>query len=285
MLSDTSLIAFKAISNFTNSLSEIFGGNQRSLKLYSHLIKKTTLSHTTPIEKHVDAFRTFCVSNRDPIINKNADQVQGCITYSKRVFIDMEDILRTADSETTEVIWRHLLTISALVDPMSKARHILKSSPDSDRPETDFLRNIINKVDEHVNPNANPMEAVTSILGSGILEDLIKGMGSGVNNGSLDMSKLVGTVQSLVSGMETPGTNDAPNPDSNPNPMNMLNQVIGNMTAHAASNGNRSQQQMPDLSAIMGMMGPMLGALQNQTQHASPNEPSSTNPAISDNDA
>ena len=39
------LLCFKAISEFVNDLGEIFSNRQHSLKLYSRLIKKTTLSH------------------------------------------------------------------------------------------------------------------------------------------------------------------------------------------------------------------------------------------------
>ena len=54
MSSDSSLITFKAISNFTECLDEVFGKKQRSLKLYAHLLNKTRLSHTKPIKKHIN---------------------------------------------------------------------------------------------------------------------------------------------------------------------------------------------------------------------------------------
>ena len=62
---DTSLVTFKAISNFTTSLEEVFGKEERPLKLYVHLISKTTLSHEKAIQKHIEAFRFFCTANRD----------------------------------------------------------------------------------------------------------------------------------------------------------------------------------------------------------------------------
>ena len=66
-MNDTSLIAFKAISNFILELSEEFGKNQHSLKLYSHLIEKTQIVHEKAIMKHMASFREFCVKNRDKI--------------------------------------------------------------------------------------------------------------------------------------------------------------------------------------------------------------------------
>ena len=61
MTTDISLIKFKAISNFTECLSEVFGKEQKPLRLYSHLLRKTKLSHVKPIEKHISAFTEFCV--------------------------------------------------------------------------------------------------------------------------------------------------------------------------------------------------------------------------------
>lgn len=71
MSTDTSLITFKTISNFTNDLGDVFSEKHRPLKLYVHLINKTTLSHEQPIQKHIEAFRDFCIANRDAISSKN----------------------------------------------------------------------------------------------------------------------------------------------------------------------------------------------------------------------
>ena len=49
---DNSLICFKAISNFTTELGELYSKQQRSLKLYSRLINKTTITHDNSIKKH-----------------------------------------------------------------------------------------------------------------------------------------------------------------------------------------------------------------------------------------
>ena len=73
MTTDTSLITFKTISNFTNDLGNVFSEKHRPLKLYVHLINKTTLSHETPIQKHIDAFRQFCLENRESIASKSSN--------------------------------------------------------------------------------------------------------------------------------------------------------------------------------------------------------------------
>ena len=249
---DNSLVVFKAIVNFTSALEEIFG-EDRPLKLYHHLITKTTLAHSKAITKHIKAFRAFCVDNRDAFEVQDVSKLKvKKISYSDRVYINIGKILSIADKETSTVIWQHLLTLAALVDPTGKARQILKTNIDNEQaaPESNFLTNIIEKVEQHVDPDSNPMEAVSSIMKSGIFSDLVGGMGNGLQDGTLDLSKLMGTVQNMVGGMSG-GSSD------NNNPMAMMNTMMANMN----TDENNNNQQMPDLSNIMNMMGPMLGAL------------------------
>lgn len=274
-MTDTSLITFKAISNFTNCLEEVFGEEHRFLKLYAHLINKTQIAHEKPILKHIEAFRLFCMSNRDAIEQKNYKKFEmNNITYSDRVYIDMKIIFTSADKETASIIWKHLLTISALVDPTGKAKQLLKESTKTGKNgyEANFLTDIIEKVEQNVDPNANPMEAVTSIMQSGVFQELVTGMGEGLQNGDLDLSKLMGTVQNMVGNLnEDPNSNNGTN-----DAMNMMNTMMANMQAgQNAPDNNGQKQPMPDISNIMNMVGPMLGALNN----ASGGMPSSSSSA------
>ena len=59
--------------------------------------------------------------------HKNKNLVNPVLEYSDKVFINFSDIFKESDAETSNVIWNHLLTISALVDPSSKAKEILKN--------------------------------------------------------------------------------------------------------------------------------------------------------------
>ena len=181
MSTDNNLVVFKAIANFTQALSEEFGKKQHSLALYCRLINKTTLAHDAPIKKHISSFTNFCISNRDAITTKDHTKiVDPIIKYSDKVFINIKHIFNLADSDTQSVIWSHLLTISALVDSSSNAKEILKSldvfkNTDSAE-ESDFLSKLMEKIEGHIDPNATPMQAMASIMSSGILGDLIGGM-------------------------------------------------------------------------------------------------------------
>ena len=250
---DYNLIAFKAISDFVKQLGENFGDKNHSLKLYEHLINKTTLSHDKAISKHIEAFRDFCVNNREAITNKDASKLDDTkVEYSSRVYIDFITVFKEADSDSQNVIWKHLLTISALVDPAGQAKKILMQNKDSSK-EANFLNDVIEKVEATVNKNTNPLEAVGTLMSSGVFNDLISGMNNGIQSGELDIGKLMGTVQTMCSSL----TGNMGGSDSKDNPMNMINSLMSNM----GSLSNNNPGEAPDLSNISNLLGPMLSGL------------------------
>lgn len=259
--SDYNLIAFKAITTFTNELDETFGKQNHPLRLYNRLLSKTTISHDKAIKKHIDLFRDFCIMNRDALLGKDARRfVNSKVEYSpSKVFIDFNNIFNKSDSDTVNVIWKHLLTISALLDPAGNAKEILKNSKDSS--EADFLTNIINKVETHVRPDANPMEAVSSIMSSGVFTELISGMNNGIQDGSLDLGKLMGTVQKMCTSLGniqgTPGSKTSSDSESSNDGMNIINSLMSNMNT-----GSSDGTAAPDLSQLTSLLGPMLSGLQ-----------------------
>jgi len=246
MNEDTSLIAFKAICNFVNDLESVYGPRQKPLKYYKRLINKTQISHENAIRKHITLFHDFCVANRDALTSQNAGKlVQKTIKYSDNVSINMEVIFKNADAETSPVIWNHLLTISAILDPTGKAKEILKKAAEtgkSGQDETDFLTNIISKVEKNIKPDANPMEAVSSIMQSGIFTDMMSDLGSK----KLDLGKLLGAVQGMVSVL---GNQAGDDPESK-QAMGMLS----NVTSMMGNMGNNQAAGTPDMSGMMQMM-------------------------------
>jgi hypothetical protein len=251
MNTECMLISFNAIATFTKELGILFSSDQRSLKLYCHLINKTTISHDTPMKKHIDAFRKFCVANREAIISKDVKKLTfNSVIYSKRVYIDFKKIFEWADKDTGIIIWEHLLTISALVDPEGKAKEILKQI--SSGSESNFLSNIISKVEGTVGSNSNPMEAISSIMKSGVFSEIMGSMNTGLDSGSLDIKKLMGTVQGMVSALGSSAGNQEGGGDA----MSMITTMMSGMM----SNGENGPQGMPDLSKLMK---PMMDNLNN----------------------
>ena len=259
MSTDNNLVVFKAIANFTQALSEEFGKKQHSLALYCRLINKTTLAHDAPIKKHISSFTSFCISNRDAITSKDHTKlVDSIIKYSDKVFINMKHIFNLADSDTQSVIWSHLLTISALVDSSSNAKEILKSldilkQTDSSE-ESDFLSKLMEKIESHIDPNATPMQAMASIMSSGILGDLIGGMNSGLSDGSLNLPKIMASVQKMITKMSSKTGNTKGGEDA----MNMINGLMGMMGGAGAGSGGAGGVDMA--SMMQGLMGSIGGS-------------------------
>jgi hypothetical protein len=260
MNTDTSLMTFKAISNFTKDLGEFFASKQHSLRLYCRLINKTTLSHEKSIHKHINSFRTFCIKNRDAIKLKDIKLIDTNfkkISYSEKVYIDMVEIFKLADNDTQLVIWKHLLFLSALLDPAGKAKDILKNNiTSSNDKENDFLCDIISKVEQNVNPAASPLEAVSSIMKSGVFNDIIGNMNKGFEDGSLNLGKLMNSVQNIVNKIDDSST-PTNNSDSS---MNIINTMLGNLLKNDGSSSS------PDLNS---MLGPILNSLTNKNDGSS----------------
>jgi hypothetical protein len=275
IMSDNSLVAFKAISTFTNDLGSIFADKQHSLRLYCHLLNKTTLAHERAIRKHMEAFRSFCVENREAILSKDETKFIGNnvvkitkkikndrivrIKYSENVYIDIDLIFKEADKETKQVIWKHLLVISALLDPTGNAKELLKASKGK---EADFLSNIISKVEEHVKPDSkNPMEAISSIMSSGVFGDILSGMNDGLSDGSLDLTKLMTSVSSMVTGLSSAaGVENKEQTEAINTMMSSLMSTISQSKGEGEKDGE--PKAMPDMNAILG---PLLSSLQPKT--------------------
>lgn len=283
MLSDSNLLTFKAIISFVNDLNSLFGSVQHSLKLYHHLITKTTFAHDKPILKHIEAFTQYCSSNIDAIMNKDKNRLNNDnIQYSERVYINLRALFfsqkKVIDSETEEAIWKHLIYINARTNPNEGAIRLLKSVMESksnserkegsipvnipgEGKEKEFLTNIMNKVENCIDPNTtNPLQAISSIMSSGLLTELVSDMGKGIENGSINLNSLMGTLQSMVSTMGGPqtGGGNTPNPlASGGFDINSITNMMQTMMSNGGTGGTNSGE-MPDLSGLLGtLMGSM----------------------------
>lgn len=216
MISEPAFKAFRAISEFVADLSDAFGSKFREVTLYNHLLSKTKISNKEAVTKHIQIFGEFCVRNQDALLKKAPTQiVSRRITYSDKVFLDLYSILNQPelqlDTSTADAIWNHLLVIQATIDPTSKAHDILTSIRADTSNEGQFLGSFLNKIQGNINPEqmaANPMSAVTNILQSGVLNDLVGSIDQGVKGGTLDLGKLTGMVQQMLGGLNM-GANPA----------------------------------------------------------------------------
>lgn len=223
MSEETNLLTFKSISNFVSDLVTCYGTKLQTLRLYKRLLEKTTIADEEPIKKHINAFRKFCVANRNAIMDKDPKKVkESIVKYSDRVFIDMSSVLDIASDDEKSVIWQHLLTISALVDPLgnSKAKELLRKqmAKSGGENEADFLSGLIGKVSESVGEDEkDPMKAMSGLTESGVFAEIVGGLGKGLESGQLDVGKLLGAVQGMVGAMsQQPGMSAGGGGQENP---------------------------------------------------------------------
>ena len=189
---------------------------------WTEQIQKTQISHVEAIKKHIDAFRNFCQDNQEALKEQEIGSLNTkVIEYSPRVYINFR-LLLINSKENTSAIWQHIITIGAIVYPQAKLKKVLKEKQeqqkessskdpifDGDTPEDDFLSNIMTKVESSVDPNtSDPSAALGQIMSGGLMSDLMGSMTSGMQDGSLDLSKLMGSLQKMVGKLQD--TDDAP---------------------------------------------------------------------------
>jgi hypothetical protein len=184
------------------------------------------------------------------------------------------------------VIWQHLLTISALLDPSGKAKDILRRQQAEDSKnaveDTKFINDLILKLQDHVKPDATPMEVVSNIVKSGTAKDLIGGIRGGLQSGKLDLKKILGAVQTSVSTFEN---KDGIDPDTG-KALGMVNTILGSLsgdgealdmpmllqmamsTMSSMGGDGASGSGMPSSTDILSMMqtfGPLLQNMSSET--------------------
>lgn len=200
------LNTFREVTAFVKDLCSMFGDKNHPLKLYGRLIDQTQISHKTAIRKHMTAFREFHSLNKNAILEKNTQELQNIISYSEKVFIDIKKILLSADVDNQKTIWEHMIYISALLDPVGKAKDILKTlveTKQSDSGSTAVIGNIIDTISkniEHEPPSSNPMEMVTKLMSSGVFTNLVNSMSNDMAEGKLDIGGLFSTLTALTGG-------------------------------------------------------------------------------------
>lgn len=213
-INDSTLLIFKAITTFVHDMNEIYGERNKPLLLYAHLIEKTGIIHEEPIRKHIQLFKDFVTENEEGIMQKDEGKMKSrMIQYSEKVYIDMDEVMKMSKDAPLdrESIWKHLLTLSALLNPSSQAKEILRrekeasaSSSSKETSEDDFLSGLIDKVGKHIDPtSSNPMDSMNNLMSSGVFGELMTSMDKGIENGTLDMQKMVGSLQKMIGSLST----------------------------------------------------------------------------------
>lgn len=203
-MNDSTLLIFKAIACFIHDMNESYGEQYKPLLLYSALLEKTGIIHEAPIRKHIKVFQDFVELNEEAIVHRDAARFQSTmIQYSDNVFVDLKVIFEMAGNDKRS-IWQHLLTLTALLCPTSQAKDILTKDKENQTPEDDFLSSLVDKVGKHIDPSStNPMECMNTLMTSGVFGELMNNMNTGINDGTIDMQRMVGSLQTMIGSIST----------------------------------------------------------------------------------
>jgi hypothetical protein len=203
---------FNHFVDFVTDLHNVFGNRMKSISMYHVLVtslqkkhqeNETDIKYIEQIDKHVEVLSEFLKSNSDSIFNQKSDLiVQKNITYSERIFIDFELVLR--HSEEKDAIWKHLLVLSTLCDPQGKAKNALDKFLEEDTPENNMIKNIAAKLEEHKFADtiaqsgaSNPMDMMGMLGSSGIMSSLMSSMDPASMN-NIDPKKLIKTMRNML---------------------------------------------------------------------------------------
>lgn len=234
MSDDQEVLSFKAICTFVKDLNTAFGDRHLSLQIYSALLERTGLIHLEPLRKHIFLFRQFVTQNKEAILQRDVALLRNTdLRYSPSVYFDLRTIFDLADSSEKEVIWSHLLTISAILDPSSDAKKKLQeiTAPASipvtrsplaqgletvvqsflsgqgiptEGPGIDKLQTVFQKVTSclaDTDPN-NPVDMIQQVIKSGVVQDVFEQVtGKPVSSaapGGADLTKIFSSVEKTL---------------------------------------------------------------------------------------
>lgn len=191
---------FRLIVSFVEDLNMCFGDLHNPLKLYARILEMTTFSTQSlkAVEKNVDIFTEFCKTNRVAIRDCSSDKLeQTRLGYSEKAYIDFTVIFSHADSDQMESIWKHLLCISAFVDPELRAKSILEQMTKSGS-NNQALDKIINKIQDKIGDDSggdsSSAPQLGKILNPQFIQGLVQDLLEGVQSGDVDLNQLTSMV-------------------------------------------------------------------------------------------
>ena len=248
-MEDNTFKTFHTISSFVKELQELYGKKYYNISLYNRILEKTPITNQTAIFKHISIFSEFIKKNRDAILEKNSDKLTwDRIIFSKKIYINIKDVLKESDTDTKNAIWKYILAISFTTiqtdDIKEKIKQLLLT-PSSDNSneegkESDFIKNFMSKIENNFKDKEfkDPMSATAELFQSGIFTDMVQTMNQDVQDGKIDINKLLKSVQGMLGGL----TNDMNN---------------------SSGGGGGGGGGLSDMSGIFSMVTNVMGSMGN----------------------
>jgi len=205
-------IIFRKCFDFVNELNDVFGTDHPELALYHKLMDKGP-KHEKALRTQVSVFEKALLSCHEAIVKEDISNLVEQIEFSKRVFIPIKQICIESDDATAAVIFNHLQVILMLLKPdqeeSKELKHKIMNEIKREKQEQEelasdkeamFLNNFMGDIERTLDGKEfnNPADAIADLFKNGKLFQLANEIGSGIQNGSLNLDKLVGKVTSRM---------------------------------------------------------------------------------------
>lgn len=200
--SPNDLVIFKTITDFVSSLKTCYGDkkntNTHALNLYNRLITNVKLQDDALMERHIQIFRDFCRANAQCIEESNTEFKQSKIEFTEKIYINMDYFCKQAQTPDLSIIFEYLLTISAHVDPDSKAKDILKKLKESD--PSNLISNVFETINKEIEGKniENPMEFIGDFVKSDSFHTIVDDISNVITSDKMDLPTLLNTFQNIL---------------------------------------------------------------------------------------
>jgi hypothetical protein len=269
---DTTLKTFHTICSFVKELKELFGKEHHNIVLYHRFLEKTPITNTLAINKQIAIFSEFLRKNVKCLLEKTTDGMWDKIIFSKKIYINIKEVMESTDVETRDTIWKYLLSIHFYVfqtdDVRAKLSELLSSKPGDNGAELEFIEDFMSAIEEKFKEKefTDPMSATQELLTSGLFNNMVATMDKGIKEKRIDIGKLLGAVQGMVGNISKDvDETKTPNGQSMPDISTMFNMVNGMMSTMGMGGVNTGGSAL-DLGGLMGMLQQSQSQLQQSSE-------------------
>lgn len=243
---------FEAIKNFVEELWNLYGskGDTSPLALYRRFITKINPKDEkdATVQRIIEGFKQFFATHLDVIKEDKLPKGASIKFGNTKIQLEIQKYIYKASDDQKLSIKEHLFTINALIkqDDASLAaleeiqkkeatkkldekidtnnKEEIKELTDEDKEvasklkenttEEKFVKNIITKTVKAMDtPSKNPLAGIMGLLSSGVLNDLVDGIGGKKGKKEMDVNKLMATMQGAI-GTLMEGNEEKPKTDS-----------------------------------------------------------------------
>lgn len=204
---------FSTFTEFVASLKDSYGNQYHELKLYNLLLENTGIIHVEQREKHVNLLKKYLIDNQLAILEQDVSKLKDNyhLVYSEKIFINLKEII-SKNQEDQDAIWEYLLILLALTVPDTKAQNILTTKQQTSKvnvSEDNIFGNLLNNITQQLEQTdlneTNPMALVSSIMNSGMMNDIFQSFSNPNNNGQtpeFDFNQMLNSFQDVMKNLQ-----------------------------------------------------------------------------------